>query len=59
MARISLDDIVESCTGIPRVSAVGIGTVIEKPLEWLRFEIFGRREKSGEPAQQSPLTSAP
>jgi hypothetical protein len=50
VARISLDDIVESRAGIPRVAAVGVGTVIEKPLERLRFEILARCEESGEPA---------
>jgi hypothetical protein len=50
VARVSLNDVVEGRTGIFGIAAVGVGAVIEKPLERFRFEILARREENGEPA---------
>ena len=55
VARVSLDDVVEGGAGIFGVAAVGVGAVIEEPLERFRFEILARSEENGEPAPAQPV----
>jgi hypothetical protein len=54
-ARVRLDDVVEGSAGVVRVAAVGVGAVIEKPLERFRFEILARCEEHRKPAPAEPV----
>jgi len=50
VARVSPDHIIESGAAILGVPAIGVSSVIEKPLERLGLKVFARREENGEPA---------